>query len=87
MEVQEYVRDKLGRLDYHPDLHPNHGTVWSDDELEYLCKFHETDEIESIALAFGRTTKTVNQKLATLRENVKYAYYRKLDKHYVAVND
>lgn len=76
-EIFEY--DSNGRLKYHPKLHGKTGKPWTEDDLEYLCKYHAVDDIGSIALALDRTHATVASKLTDLRKNGKYDYYRSLN--------
>lgn len=79
-EVFEY--DVRGRLKYHPELHPNHKKPWSEEDIEYLCKYAEVDTLDNISLALGRTCQIVVYKLRTLRRDGKYDYYKTLNKHW-----
>lgn len=47
--------DKLGRMEYHPDFHPNHGKPITLSEKIYIAKFYDTDgmRLVSFALAHG----------------------------------
>lgn len=78
--VIEY--DKNRRIKYHPELHPRNGTQWTEDELEYLCKFHKIDTLVDISFALERAEASLAGKLTALRKNGKYEYYRNLNKHY-----
>lgn len=73
--------DECGRMQYHPSFHTNHGKSMTEEELEYLCKFHSVDGLESIALALGRTQMTLASKLTRLRKIGKYEYYRSLNNY------
>ena len=79
MEVQY---DSCGRMKYHPEFHENNGTLWSEEDLEYLCKFEDKDDLEVLSLALGRTYATVAQKLSLLKKKGEYEYYRKLNKNW-----
>lgn len=79
----EITYDSQGRVMFHPALHPNTGKPWTEDELEYLCKFHMVDGLELMSYALGRTHMAINQKLVQLRKEGKYEYYRSISKFYV----
>ena len=81
--ITNFSRDPHGRLDYHPLLHVRQGTPWTDDDMEYLCKYHEIEELEMIALALERTTKSVATKLTQIKKQGKYEYYKNLNHYYV----
>lgn len=74
--------DRFGRMAYHPDYHPNHGQRFTEEELEYLCKFFEADGADGIALALGRTVKTILHKAYQLKKDGQFDYYKNLKKHY-----
>lgn len=76
------VYDKIGRLKYNPFYHVNQGTLWSESDLEYLCKYAEIDGLKKIALALGRTETTVGEKISQLRRNGKYEYYKNLNRYW-----
>ncbi|MGG4444517.1 DNA-entry nuclease [Brevibacillus fortis] len=67
--------DSYGRMQYHPEFHFNHGTPFEEDELEYLCKFYETDSTRSLSFALGRTERTVRSKIDQLRKTGMYQVY------------
>lgn len=79
MEIQY---DNQGRMLYHPEFHENQGKKWTEEDLEYICKYHDIDHLETLALAVGRTKMTVANKLTDLRKANKYDYYRNLNKHW-----
>ncbi|MGI8381686.1 DNA-entry nuclease [Priestia megaterium] len=74
--------DNCHRMLYHPDFHPNQGTKWTDEEVEYLCKFSEHDGLELISLALGRTLTTVATKITKLRAKGEFDYYKHRNKYY-----
>jgi|SRR5690606_2431413 len=79
---EKYEYNAVGYMKYNPSFHPNHRKPFTDEELEYLCKFAERDTIKQIAFALGKTEATIAAKLATLRQNGLYEYYRKRRKYY-----
>lgn len=72
--------DKFGRIIYNPELHENQGTLWSEEDMEYLCKYESIDELETVAMALGRTRGTVAEKLKNIRKNGQFEYYKNLNK-------
>ena len=76
------VYDARGRMAYHPDFHDQHGEKFTEEDLEYMCKFWEVDGYKSIALALGRTEGTTSRKMDDLKKAGLYAYYRDLNKHW-----
>jgi len=84
MEVVKY--DKLGRMQYNPELHTNHKKPWTVDELEYLCKFYYIDGPKTISLALGKTEKTISRVIYQLKKDSLYEHYRNLNLFYVSVN-
>ena len=75
--------DRLGRLKYHPELHENHRKAWTVEDLEYLCKFHQSCELNDMSLALGRPATACAMKISYLKQQGQYEFYRKLDKYYV----
>lgn len=74
--------DDQGRIKYNPFYHTNQGKPWTMSDLEYLCKYSEVDELESMAMALGRTKNTVAEKLYQLRKNHRYELYRNLNRYW-----
>ena len=85
MEQEAFEYDTNGRLLYHPALHKRQGALWTDDELEYLCKFHDIDGLMTISLALERAQTTCASKLTQVRKNGKYWHYRNLNKYYITL--
>ena len=73
--------DNCGRMNYHPDFHPNHKQPFSEEDLEYLCKFYDADGPRAISYALGKTEKTCMSRISELRKNGKYEYYRSLNNY------
>jgi hypothetical protein len=61
---------------------PNHRKPWKTSELEYLCKYYETDGMSSMAYILGRTEKTIASKFSALKKNGEYEYYKNLNKYW-----
>lgn len=74
--------DKVWRMNYHPEFHPNHKQPFDEEELEYISKFYQTDGALAISLALGRTEGTIKNKYSELSRSGKLDYYRSLN-HYV----
>lgn len=74
--------DKLGRMKYHPEFHPMHRHPFTESDLEYLCKYYETDPVRTIAFALGRTEHTLLTKISMLKKRGLYEYYKNLNRHW-----
>lgn len=75
MEIQY---DKQGRMNYHPDFHPNQDKTLTTHELAYLCKFYEHDELIDLALALGRTEHGLRMKVVKLKKQGMYRMYKEM---------
>jgi len=80
--MEKVTYTKCGKMNYHPEFHPNHKQPFTEEEIEYLCKFYETDGAKTISLALGRTEKTVSSKYGQLKRAGLIDMYKKL-KNYV----
>lgn len=60
--------DAYGRMQYHPDFHPNHGTPWKITDQNYLIERYVLDGPEQVSFALGRTIHTVMAKAWELRK-------------------
>lgn len=60
--------DRWGRLQYDPDLHPNHAKPWTVKEEQYLIDFYGGVSPEELSLSLGRTPHAVYQKATMLRK-------------------
>lgn len=83
--------DNQGRMKYNPFYHPNHGQNFSEEDLEYMCKFYEMDGRLGISLALGKTEGVISTKCNSLKKQMiivngkemsKYDYYKNLNKHW-----
>ena len=72
--------DKYGRMLYNPEYHDQHGKIWDDEDLIYLCSMHDAMKRKDISMALGRTETTVATKLYDLQKQGRYDYYRQLGK-------
>jgi hypothetical protein len=68
--------DKLGRMEYHPEFHPNHGKPFTLDEIIYICKFHGIDEVRTISYAVGKTEHAIATLISRLRREGLYDLYK-----------
>lgn len=55
-------------IKHDPKLHPNHGTYWKTSDLRYLKDYYRKDSLVNIALALGRTYKTVAHMVYRLKK-------------------
>lgn len=60
--------DAYGRMNYHPDFHPNQGTPWTTTDQQYLIEFYEKLGPEQVSLELGRTIHTVMTRACKLRK-------------------
>lgn len=61
--------DRYGRMNYHPELHPNHKKPWTTTDQKYLIENYESLGPEDLSLALGRTIHTVMTKAYKLRQS------------------
>lgn len=76
------IFDAQGRMIYNPEFHGNNSKPFTEDELEYICKFHELDGAKSIGFALERTEYRIKSKIESLKKSGLYEYYKYLDKYY-----
>ena len=60
--------DNQGRIKYNPELHDRQGTLWDEEEIEYLIAWYDIVGMEEMSLALGRTEATVANKVYRLQE-------------------
>ncbi|MGG1571627.1 hypothetical protein [Fictibacillus sp. NRS-1165] len=87
-----YKYDARGRLEYHPDIHPNQGKAWTMNDLEYLCKFYEHDGVRLMAAALGRTEPSVVYCAESLKKKMDektgksmFDLYREMNLNYIEI--
>lgn len=85
--VDEFQYDNFGRMKYHPEIHFSHGKPFTEVELEYICKYHEVDDLKTLAFAIGKTEMTVATRITLLKKEGKFQYYRRLNKHWGYLNE
>ncbi len=68
--------DRYGRMFYHPDMHSKHKRAWTNKDEQYLIENYVIDGAVSVSLALGRTSKTVQQRVRTLRKEGKMPEYQ-----------
>ncbi|MEJ8546601.1 DNA-entry nuclease [Brevibacillus borstelensis] len=68
--------DSMGRIQYHPDFHFSHRKPFTEEELEYLCRFYEVDDSRTISFALGRTESTIMSKVSDLKKQGLFEYYK-----------
>ncbi len=62
------IFDRYGRMQYHPDYHPNQGKPWTTTDEQYLIEFYEVEGPEQMSLSLGRTIHTVMTRAYQLRK-------------------
>ncbi|SED37168.1 hypothetical protein SAMN05216178_6979 [Pseudomonas saponiphila] len=60
--------DSYGRMNYHPDFHPNQGAPWTTKDQQYLIQYYEKLGPEQVSLELGRTIHTVMTRAYELRK-------------------
>lgn len=80
MQTIEY--DGLGRMKYHPEFHQNYKKPFTEEELEYMCKYWHLDDSKTMALALGKTETATTQKMSDLKRRGLCEYYRNLNKYW-----
>ncbi|TCO69533.1 DNA-entry nuclease [Marinisporobacter balticus] len=81
--IQENIEfDCCRRMKYNPIFHEKHGKTLTDEELEYLCKFWEFDELSTMSMALGKTESTLAAKVHQLRKSGRFEYYKNRGKYY-----
>lgn len=65
---QTVTYDKYGRMNYHPDLHPNQKKPWVMQDQKYLIENNDCVGPTEISLALGRTIHTVMTRVYELRK-------------------
>ncbi|MED1950477.1 DNA-entry nuclease [Brevibacillus centrosporus] len=75
--------DSMGRIQYHPEFHFSHRKPFTQEELEYLCRFYEVDDSRTMAFALGRTESTIMSKVSELKKQGQFDHYKqRWDKQY-----
>ena len=66
------------RLKYHPQLCSRHYQSYSTGELAYLCYWYGKISSKEIALALGRTQKSILNKAERLKKSGQFAEFRRM---------
>jgi len=66
---------------YDPELCENHGKLFTEDDLAYMCSMWDGMKKIDIALALGKTYRTVISKAYTLRKRGTFEHYKQLGKN------
>ena len=68
VQASQPTYDAYGRMNYHPEFHPNQGTPWTTTDQNYLIEFYEKLGPEQVSLELGRTIHTVMTRAYELRK-------------------
>lgn len=66
------------RMRYNPELHENNGTIWSDEDMQYLCQMRPAMKYKDLSLALGRTVGVCMSKYYYLKKFGLVGHYKKL---------
>lgn len=77
---REVIYDSKGRMSYHPIYHPNTNKPWTVSDIEYLCKYYNVDDLNTLALALGRTAVSISVKANILKRKGQFEHYKNLNK-------
>ncbi len=66
------------RMAYHPQLCPKHYKAYTTKELAYLCHWYGNISSREIALALGRTQKSILNKAQRLKESGQFDEYQRM---------
>ncbi|KFA99514.1 hypothetical protein [Vibrio sp. ER1A] len=66
--IENVTYDRYGRMQYHPDYHPNHGKSWKQHDQTYLIERYDLDGPEQVSFALGRTIHTIMTRAYELRK-------------------
>ncbi|MEK4351286.1 DNA-entry nuclease [Paenibacillus sp. FSL R5-0475] len=77
--------DGSNRMNYHPEFHFAHGKRFSQEDLEYLCTFYESDNARSLSFALGKTEHVCRNKYSSLKKAGLIEFYKKsYERHFNA---
>jgi hypothetical protein len=84
LEILDVEYDQFGRMKRHPLYHHNSysRTPFTEEELEYICKYWHVDNYDDLGLALGRTGVSLAQKVSVLKKQGKFNYYKNLNRHW-----
>lgn len=64
---QSPTYSRSGRMQYHPEYHPNHAKPWTTADEKYLIDYYDKIGPEQVSLDLGRTIGTVMERACRLR--------------------
>lgn len=64
------------RLKYSPEMCTSHYQAYTTSDLAYMCCFYGVISSREIALALGRTQKSILNKVEKMKQSGEYDYYR-----------
>lgn len=64
------------RLSYSPELCTSHYRGYTTSDLMYICRWYGINSSREIALALGRTQKSILNKVEKLKRSGEYDYYK-----------
>jgi hypothetical protein len=77
-DTDEVRYDRFGRMQYHPDYHPNQGKSYTVKENAYLCKHYVRGHVKTLALDMGRTETSIRSRICELRRRGQFEYYKNM---------
>lgn len=70
------------RLTYNPDMCSKHYSSFTTKELAYMCHWYGSVSSREIALALGRTQKSILNKAERLKKSGQFDVYKRMyDRH------
>lgn len=66
------------RLSYDPEICTRHYQGYTTKELSYMCYWYGTISSREIALALGRTQKSVLNKVVRMKKSGQFEEYKRL---------
>lgn len=84
LDVIQVEYDQFGRMKRHPLYHHNsyNRTPFSEEELEYICKYWHANHFDDLGLALGRTGTSVATQVSKLKREGKFYYYKNLNRYW-----
>lgn len=74
-------RKRLGWTDEEAASEPL-ARKWSEEDLEYLCKYYETDGASSLSHVLHRNPRAVSYKYFALKRQGKVEFYKNINKYW-----
>ncbi|MFB1100859.1 DNA-entry nuclease [Terribacillus sp. JSM ZJ617] len=83
-DVIEVEYDQFGRMKRHPLYHHNsyNRTPFTQEELEYICKYWHADHMDDLGLALGRTGVSLAQQVSKLKKQGLFDHYKNMNRHW-----